>query len=677
LITHGDREEAHDNKGFSRWVLAQGVAFDVVYELLLATLNARAKKRHLISDGIYTGLEWLINFSEYFLSEYFQRLKTAGEADARDRIKMTYSRTCTDLKKSVFYEYHHATKHTVEKLRSYGHRLDWNSQPNPFLHYDGVPLVDLPHEFSVSGDDFFTTAADSINRAQATSNADGTGSLVISRNETGSTAQFVSSLLFYSMAISAWKQVVGTDHKWALRVNASSGNLHPTDTHVLVKDDREGLEAGSYHYRVDEHKLEKRASGDLITPLMRRLGVQGEAPPLVLCLTSIFFREAWKYRDRAFRYCHHDAGHALAAITLSAEALGWSVRIIGLFPDDEVGQFIGLKDSSEKPMAFVLLAPASRNLFPGHSDLLSFFDESILDLEGNEGTLHAGSSLGKPNRLSSNIIDYPSIDRVYQSTKYDFDAFLAARRRQKEFANSPIEKCGPIQACAEPYQVDFDYTRDSAISLHESVHQTIRGRRSAVDMDGRTGMAREHLEIILRTSTLGFPADFQGVDQLEDGRWRKPSSAHLIHLYLYVHRVNGMPAGLYYFDRFENQLVPLLLSDQREIAKATSCFQDIACDGAFSVSMVADFVTGYRLYADRCYRLAHYEAGYIGQMMYLSAFALGHDATGIGCFVDDDINKYLALDSGKEVIYNFTFGKAVLDKRLTTLPSHDFSYPKF
>src|SRR5437660_12483691 len=29
-------------------------------------------------------------------------------------------------------------------------------------------------------------------------------------------------------------------------------------------------------------------------------------------LSSIHWREAWKYGERAFRYCQHDVGHALA-----------------------------------------------------------------------------------------------------------------------------------------------------------------------------------------------------------------------------------------------------------------------------------------------------------------------------------------------------------------------------
>jgi nitroreductase len=43
---------------------------------------------------------------------------------------------------------------------------------------------------------------------------------------------------------------------------------------------------------------------------------------LLLALSSIYWRESWKYGERAFRYCALDAGHASAAISIAAACLG-------------------------------------------------------------------------------------------------------------------------------------------------------------------------------------------------------------------------------------------------------------------------------------------------------------------------------------------------------------------
>ena len=41
-------------------------------------------------------------------------------------------------------EYHELTKHSVESLRRTQYYLDWANMPNPFRHYEGVPVLDLP-----------------------------------------------------------------------------------------------------------------------------------------------------------------------------------------------------------------------------------------------------------------------------------------------------------------------------------------------------------------------------------------------------------------------------------------------------------------------------------------------------------------------------------------------------
>jgi len=45
-------------------------------------------------------------------------------------------------------------------------------------------------------------------------------------------------------------------------------------------------------------------------------------------ITSVHWREAWKYGERAYRYCQHDVGHAIAALSLAAAALGWQANLL-------------------------------------------------------------------------------------------------------------------------------------------------------------------------------------------------------------------------------------------------------------------------------------------------------------------------------------------------------------
>jgi hypothetical protein len=116
-----------------------------------------------------------------------------------------------------WHDYHEATKHSVDSLRRARHVLDWANMPDPFRHYEGVPVLDLP----------------------ADPQAPEIPALHVLQGTLGSTAAgdgptFLSQMLFYSAAISATKRVPSSGDRYALRVNPSSGNLHPTEFHFVT-----------------------------------------------------------------------------------------------------------------------------------------------------------------------------------------------------------------------------------------------------------------------------------------------------------------------------------------------------------------------------------------------------------------------------------------------------------
>ena len=41
-------------------------------------------------------------------------------------------------------DYHESTKHTVQSLSRGQRSLDGENMPDPFRHYEGVPVLDLP-----------------------------------------------------------------------------------------------------------------------------------------------------------------------------------------------------------------------------------------------------------------------------------------------------------------------------------------------------------------------------------------------------------------------------------------------------------------------------------------------------------------------------------------------------
>jgi SagB-type dehydrogenase family enzyme len=270
-------------------------------------------------------------------------------------------------------EYHEFTKHTVEKLRRARYSLDWANMPNPFRHYEGVPVLDLP-------------ADPPAPQIPALEVLEGRAGNTLAKDG----AAFLSQLLFYSASISATKRVSSTGGTYALRVNPSSGNLHPTEFHFCTRglvDWPDGL----YHYRPSSHMSEQRAIGDFVSKLT------DTRAPLVFVLTSIAWREAWKYRDRAYRYCLHDIGHAWQSLALAARAMGCESFALGQFSDDEVSGCCLLNDD-EWPML-------------------------IVDLQGpsipvaTQGPVETVLFRGEPNRLSDEQVPYPRIEQIHAATK--------------------------------------------------------------------------------------------------------------------------------------------------------------------------------------------------------------------------------------------------------------------
>ena len=250
-------------------------------------------------------------------------------------------------------------------------------------------------------------------------------------------AAFLSQLMFYSAAISASKQVPSTGSTYALRVNPSSGNLHPTEFHFCTRGLVEWPD-GLYHYRPSSHMAEQRALGDFCRKLVTT------DPPLVFVLSSIVWREAWKYKDRSYRYCLHDIGHAWQALALAARAMGCESFAVGQFEDDKIAE-ICLLNKDEWPMLIVQLVGSS---IP--QDLLG------------PGERHLQG--GQPNRLSEEQIAYPSIEKIHASTK------LLVEPASPDVGWRPGRRRG--NALPQP------------VSTNRTFGEVVRTRRSALDFRG-------------------------------------------------------------------------------------------------------------------------------------------------------------------------------------------------
>ena len=144
------------------------------------------------------------------------------------------------------------------------------------------------------------------------------------------------------------------------------------------------------------------------------------------------------------------------------------------------------------------------------------------------------------------------------------------------------------------------------------------------------------------------------------------AATRFIQLYLYAHRVDGLLPGVYRFWPECAELQRVQSGDQRVAAAALSLGQDLAGNACVTFSMIGDLDRAAGTYGDRGYRYVHFEAGAIGQRLYLSAEALGLGATGIGAFYDDEVHRHLNLTPKQgQVVYHFAIGYPVPDPRIS------------
>jgi SagB-type dehydrogenase family enzyme len=545
----------------------------------------------------------------------------------------------------IALHYHDQTKHHFNRFaRSTGY-LDWASQPDPFRRYAGAPLLELPRRALAADVPYEALYDGGVTPAPVTLDS-------------------IGEFLRCSMGLSAWKQFAAS--RWALRVNPSSGNLHPTETY-LIQGSR------VCHYAPREHAVEERCT--FVSP-------DRDDEAFLVALTSIHWREAWKYGERAFRYCQHDAGHAIGALRFAAAMLGWRLALLPRWSDVQIAALLGLDRDADHGGAereeVECLAVVSRG---GVEDWLDR-DPSLLVRAAAEGSWQ-----GTANRLSVTHVEWPVIDEVAAATRHPGTGERGSGIGDRRLA--VVEGTFPVPDPRSPIP-DPPSPLPQSLPPAPLARSIVLTRRSALAFDAQSGLRRDAFVDMLRRLQPPAPP------------WDAIDWSPQVHLVVFVHRVEGMVPGIYAYLRDDTVqaewkaamraeflwehltdpndpnvpnvpsglylLVPL---DSRRMANRVSCDQEIAADGFFSLAMIARLEASLRERGEWFYRRLFWECGLIGQVLYLEAEAVGARSTGIGCFYDDPVHDMLGLAGHAwQSLYHFSMGAPVEDARLTSEPGY-------
>ncbi|MFZ3087961.1 MAG: nitroreductase family protein, partial [Methylotenera sp.] len=400
-------------------------------------------------------------------------------------------------------------------------------------------------------------------------------------------------------------------------------------------------------YCPENHVLEHRAN---------LTATPDNTPMLQIGLSTVMWREAWKYGERVFRYCQLDAGHAVGALAYAANVLGWSLAEQRNISTDTLAQLLGVDRTAD--------FPARRYLETEREEA-----EILLNVSFNSSKASAAAPAITPfgwQGTASTIDAHP----MYRWPVIE-DVSIASRRKADNAKSVAILPAASSANLVEKITTAAD---------------VILGRRSAQRFDANYVMSAQSFIAILDALLPNASAP-----------WNALATPPSINLLLFVHRVEGFDSGLYLLvreprlaaqlDANINQqflrkpisnipahlnlqlLTPAPAGELHRVARSLHCHQDIAANACFALGMLAEY-DGVIADNPSAYRDMHREAGLIGQVLYLQAEMYGLRGTGIGCFFDDPIHQLLGLtDETFQTIYHFTVGLALDDARIENIPT--------
>ena len=264
--------------------------------------------------------------------------------------------------------------------------INLDNKPPLYKTYPGLRAIPLPDVAAAPGLDMPTLQAIGGN-----TNAGAAGP---------PTLETLAQLLYHAAAVIRRRNL--RDGEVHYRAAASAGALYPTEVYVVCGDlpgpagTDTRLRAGVYHFNPRDFTLARLRNGDLRRWIGAAAGDHA-AYPATLVFTTVFWRSAWKYRERGYRYCYWDLGTIAANLLAAGNAAGAPVGMRFGFVDHLISGFLGLDGYDEAPALLATVGAPDGMLSPGSGDV-----PGLLPQESND--------------LTAGAIDYPLSQELHRAS---------------------------------------------------------------------------------------------------------------------------------------------------------------------------------------------------------------------------------------------------------------------
>lgn len=366
--------------------------------------------------------------------------------------------------------------------------------------------------------------------------------------------------------------------------------------------DLPGLGAGLYHYAAHDHSLRRVRSGDVRSAL-------GVEAPVVLAVTSTFWRNAWRYKARAYRHAFWDAGTSLSQALAVAASAGVPAELVLGFADQEVNAVLGIDGVREATVALCAF---------GHGGAPA-------------PELAALPPLDLPVRpVSPREVEFPAIPAMHLASSLDTAAEAAAWRSRSVDADGP-EPAGPLTT--------LDPLPDDALPP-EPVEEVILRRRSTRNYDTSVELGFRDFSTLLDRSSRAYAADV-----------RPPLDCYLI-----VNAVEGLTPGVYLHHPARGAVELLRAGDFRADAARIAVGQEYCANAHVNAYWLADLGPLLAAYGNRGYRAAQLTSALQAGRLHLGTHALGLGAVGSTSADDEVVEFFSPHAAGKSYLFVTVFG---------------------
>lgn len=485
------------------------------------------------------------------------------------------------------WEFHRRT--TYDRAKMTGQPLDWANQPDVFKIYPGLETISLPGT-SNGPEDYLSDLLG--------------GTLQLDPNFEMDLGK-LSRVLFLTHALTAKAPYGDTDFHY--RSVASAGALYPCELYVAALN-VSGLENGMYHHAVGLQALTVLGKGDILSKLYQGVQIaEGTHPVAVFFITAIFYRSAWKYKARSYRYNLLDAGHMLENLTLALKSLRVPRALYYDFDDNVVNELLGLDPKREVCLAVACATGRDYTVNPDAPEVMLSPD------------LHRASQVAQVEA------DYPAVRKIHR-------------------LSGPL-----VETMEQPEMNDH-------LGLTPSQHVRL-------ELPDKWPELMNYPEAVFRRRSMrNFvegelrPEAFSALLKMLCSGDRSREDAQSFHSNsIAVGFLAGASAGLepgFYLLYRKTGVVALVSSGSFIEQMAQVCLeQSWLANCAVHFLFMTNLKVLEQARGPRGYRHALLAAGRLGQRLYVGASSMKIGCCGIGAFYDDEATQMLGLDARSKLLY--------------------------